>query len=70
MNPEPVIINPLAIYEKEHLQDMLDVSSDTIAKAMRNKELRSVKKGRGVFFLGEWVLDWIKHESYLEGGGV
>jgi helix-turn-helix protein len=61
--PEDVVtINPQSLYTSWQLSAMLDVGEATLAKARRAGELRSVRKGRRVLFLGEWVLDWLQKE--------
>lgn len=66
--PEAVAIHPLAVYTADQLCGMLDVSEATLAEARRSGALRSVRKGRRVLFLGEWVLDWLRDDPAETGG--
>jgi hypothetical protein len=68
--PNTVSIDPLAIYTGDQLSAMLDVSEVTLAEARRSGALRSVKKGRRVLYLGEWVLDWLRADAGKEAAHV
>jgi hypothetical protein len=56
-------LNPLAVYSGDQLSAILDVGEATLADARRSGALRSVKKGRRVIYLGEWVIAWLKADG-------
>jgi hypothetical protein len=64
--PEVITLNPLAVYTAEQLATMLDASDATLAEARRTGALRTVRKGRRVLYLGEWVIDWLRRAD--DGG--
>ncbi len=61
--PDTLTIHPNAVYSTDVLCALLDVSPQTLADARRTGELRSVRKGRRVIYLGEWVLAWLRQSS-------
>jgi hypothetical protein len=56
-------IQPTGIYSTDDVCAMLDVSPDTLTAARRSGELRGVRKGRRVIYLGEWLLAWLRREQ-------
>jgi hypothetical protein len=61
--PDTITIQPTGIYGADDLCALLDVGRQTLADARRSGALRSVRKGRRVIFLGEWVLGWLRDEG-------
>jgi hypothetical protein len=61
--PDTATIHPNGVYGTDDLCAMLDVSPQTLAEARRAGALRSVRKGRRVIYLGEWVLAWLRGEQ-------
>jgi hypothetical protein len=57
---EPALIEPQAIYDDGAVLAALGIPSTTLTRARREGRLRHTRKGRRVFYLGQWVLDWIK----------
>jgi hypothetical protein len=55
-----IAIQPTGIYSTDDVCAMLDASPDTLAAARRSGELRGVRKGRRIIYLGEWVLAWLR----------
>ena len=52
----------------EELAERLKVSTRTIQRIVRNKELQAVKVGRQFRFKKEWVNQWL-HENTFEKEG-
>jgi len=56
---DPIRIDPDAIYEEGTLRLLLGLTSEVLAKARRSGELQHQRRGRVVFYRGQWVLDWL-----------
>jgi hypothetical protein len=56
-------IDPDSLYDESAIILALDLSSATLARARRTGALRYTRKGRRVFYLGSWLLDWLTRES-------
>ncbi len=41
------------------LSSLLGIGSQTFATARRSGELRSVRKGQRILYLGTWVIAWL-----------
>jgi hypothetical protein len=52
-------INPDAIYDDGAISLVLDLPSATLAQARKKGQLRYTRKGKRIFYLGKWVLDWL-----------
>lgn len=61
-------IEPDRIYDEGSIALAMDLPLATLARARREGRLRFARKGRRVFFFGQWVIDWIK-ESGQEWAG-
>ncbi len=61
--PEAVTISRNALFTSAQLRAMLDVSERTLATARASGALLSTRKGRRVFYLGKWVLDWLEADA-------
>lgn len=55
----PVQIVPDGIYDDGAVRVLLDVSSATLRRARRDESLRYRREGTRVFYLGQWILDWL-----------
>ena len=63
---QPIRIEPDAFYGDGDLRLLLDITSATLVRARREGRLRSVRRGKRVFYLGRWVLDWLTSDSGAE----
>lgn len=59
-------IEPDAIYDDCTLRLALDLTSATLIRARREGTLRYSRKGRRLFYLGRWVLDWLSTSQQSE----
>ena len=64
---EQVSIAPDGIYDDGALYLALGLTPATLAQARRSGALRFSRKGKRTFYLGRWILDWLKADS---GKGV
>ena len=62
----PALIEPNAVYDDGTLVLELGVTSATLIRARRRGELRFARKGKRVFYLGTWVIDWLKQGASQE----
>jgi hypothetical protein len=60
---QQVSIAPDGVYDDGALYMALGLPPATLAQARRSGSLRFSRKGKRIFYLGEWVLDWIRDES-------
>jgi hypothetical protein len=65
-----VKIEPDAIYDDGSLLFALDISSDTLVRARRDGRLRFTRQGRRVFYLGQWILDWLAEPAPVSNKGA
>jgi hypothetical protein len=63
---QQVSIAPNGVYDDGALYMALGLTSATLAQARRSGNLRFSRKGKRTFYLGEWVLDWLKADSGKE----
>ena len=56
--PSAIQIDPDAIYDDASLRLILGVTSATLTRGRRSGALRHTRKGKRLFHLGKWVLDW------------
>jgi hypothetical protein len=59
----PVPIDPGAVYDDGAVSLALDIPAATLARARREGRLRFTRQGRRVFYLGQWLLDWLTCDS-------
>jgi len=59
----PALIEPRGIYDDGALVLALGIPSATLIRARRAGHLRYSRKGKRVFYVGQWVLDWITFEQ-------
>jgi hypothetical protein len=57
--PGPIQIDPDGIYTDGCLRLLLGVTSATLARARRHGHLRYSRRGKQVFYVGRWVLEWL-----------
>jgi hypothetical protein len=60
-------IAPDSVYDDGSLYLALGLTPATLAQARRSGTLRFSRKGKRTFYLGQWILDWLKTDSG-EGG--
>jgi hypothetical protein len=53
-------IDPNTIYDEGAVSVALDIPLSTLDRARREGHLRFTRKGRRVFFRGDWLLDWFE----------
>jgi hypothetical protein len=58
--PIPRIIDANAVFTSKELQALLCLKRTTIRREIRAGRLRVSKVAGRYFFLGEWVLEWIR----------
>jgi hypothetical protein len=63
-----VSIDPKGIYDDGAIRQALGVTDAAMAAARRSGSLRFTRQGKRTFYLGEWILDWLKAGS-LKGQG-
>jgi hypothetical protein len=56
-------IDPDAVYDEGAIILAMDLSSATLARARRTGALRYVRKGHRVYYLGQWLLDWLTGDT-------
>jgi hypothetical protein len=52
-----------SLYDDGALRLSLGITSETLAQARRRRQLRFVRKGKRIRYLGQWILDWVQSES-------
>lgn len=62
-SPQPVRIEPAAVYREGQLRLLLGLSESDLRKARHSKHLRFTSQGRTRLYRGQWVLDWIDSAS-------
>jgi hypothetical protein len=67
---EPALIQPDQVYDDGILVLTLGLSSAALARARRRGELRFARRGRRTFYLGQWILDWLKADLEKPGQPV
>ena len=60
---EPISIKPDAVYDDGALYLSLGLTPAALAKARRGGELRFTRQGKRTLYLGQWVLDWLRHSA-------
>ena len=61
--PSTLSIDPNAIYDDGTISLALDLPLATLAQARKKGQLRYTRKGKRIFYLGKWVLDWLTADS-------
>ena len=62
-----VLIDPNGIYDDDAVFRALEVSASVLSRARREGRLRFTRKGRRVFYLGRWLLDWFEADAVCGG---
>ena len=60
---QQVSIAPDSVYDDGALYLALGLTPATLAQARRSGTLRFSRKGKRTFYLGQWILDWLKTDS-------
>lgn len=55
-----LVINPSAVFLIDQLRTALQLRASTLRREIRMGRLRVSKRGGKYFFLGEWVLQWLR----------
>ena len=58
--PLPHVIHPTAVYSLRSAQRALEVERGTLPREIRLRRLRVSKRGKKYYFLGEWLLEWLR----------
>jgi hypothetical protein len=67
---KPITIEPAAVYDDGALVAALGIPSATLNRARRGRQIRYTRKGKRVFYLGQWVLDWLQEDGNATSLGV
>ena len=59
-------LDPNTIYDEGAVSLALDIPLSTLDRARREGRLRFVRKGRRIFFRGQWLLDWFDGKERQE----
>jgi hypothetical protein len=59
----PVPIDPGAVYDDGAVVLALSIPSATLSRARREGHLRFTRKGRRIFYLGSWLIDWLAADA-------
>jgi hypothetical protein len=62
----PTQLDPRTVYDDAALRLALGLTSATLARARRRKELRYARKGRQILYLGQWILDWLTQTAFRQ----
>jgi hypothetical protein len=66
--PRPApIIDPNQVFGVEQLCQTLGLARGCIPREVKLKRLRASKRAGRYFFLGEWVLDWLRDGEIRRG---
>ena len=63
----PLVIEPTAVYTDGDLVLGFDLTHAALARARRDGDLRSTRKGRRTLYLGRWVLAWLERAEDRSG---
>lgn len=53
-------LDPNTIYDEGAVSLALDIPLSTLDRARREGRLRFTRKGRRIFFRGQWLIDWFE----------
>lgn len=56
-------IDPKAVYDDSALSVGLGVSGESLGRARQSGDLRHVRQGRRILYLGQWILDWLEQDA-------
>jgi hypothetical protein len=54
------VIEPRAVYSPDSVRTALGLTKNTLRREVRLGRLRMAKRAGRNYFLGEWLLEWIK----------
>lgn len=57
------LIEADAVYDNPALQAILGMGPDALSAARKHGDLRFTRKGRRIFYLGQWILDWLEGDA-------
>jgi hypothetical protein len=63
-------IEPNGVYDDTLLRVALDVGTQTLSSARRSGRLRFARKGHRIFYLGQWVIDWLSGPTAKRGAPI
>lgn len=55
-----------AVYDDAALQIALGMGAESLASARKSGGLRFTRKGRRIFYLGRWILDWMEVDAHRQ----
>lgn len=58
-----VWINPEAFYDDSNIYGLLGISISAITRSRLDGSLRFTRAGKRVFYLGQWIIDWLTHNE-------
>lgn len=62
----PPRIDPEGIYHNGDVGLLLGLTSSTLARARRTKQLRYSRQGRAILYRGQWLIDWLDLADSVE----
>ena len=70
---EEIHLRSDSVFDDGAVVQRLGVPACTLARARRDGRLRFAKRGNRIFYLGAWLLDWLKDDDRAnthDGGQV
>jgi hypothetical protein len=65
---QPVEIIPEHVYDDGAVITLLGITESSLARARATGELKYTRKGKRVFYLGSWIIEWMNKPSTQDGG--
>jgi hypothetical protein len=65
--PVPIRVDPAAFYDDDRIFGLLGIHRKELARARRSGQLRFVRRGRRILYLGQSLLDWLTADLDAEG---
>ena len=62
MTLTPIQIDPAGFYRDGDVRLMFELTDAALSKARRRGDLRFTRRGRQIFYRGQWLIDWL--DSY------
>lgn len=56
----PHRIDPTAVYDPTVVREILGLTKTTLSREIRQGRLRVTKRAGRYYFLGEWLLEWLR----------
>jgi hypothetical protein len=60
------VIEPLCVYSPEAARKALGLTASTLRREVREGRLRRIKRAGRNFFLGEYLLEWLRGGEVLK----